>query len=1006
MSANLEINAKDNASKQLERIADSMDKLVKGMNKLTGENDKQEKAFTKISKVYKKFTKDLNPVAKGFEKVAFQSTKLGFIFARGALKAGLGIASRGLSLLGLQALGIAEGFGRLGVKGVQRFAQALSDLVRGSLAAAKRALMDFTKTAFREFTSLDKAGREIAIFAGTVDRSFGNFDENAEVYRKAITGIARQTIFSSGEIAGAMSEIASIGQFETPEQLTFLTETAAALAVATGADMQFAGELLARTMNAFSGVLSDARNASGELLTEQEKMVAVSNVLARAANDSALSMAQLGDAMQYVSPLAVAAGVSLQESVAMVAALSNMGFNASRAGTAIAQALEALTAPSKGAADAMASIDFTAFDDEGRMKDMGTILVELQDRLAQIATDEERLMVMQEMFGTRAGRAMNALMNDTEQYSNLLLSLAEDAEEGFNLIKVANEAMMKSVAGQVSILQGSLEDLRMSIMGALEPLLVNAEGTGILQNLNNLFSNPDIIGTFESLAQSMSNVLQILNNNAETLVTGFGGVFETLINLVGVLVQTFALLFQETENGMSIFGMVTDMFMSIINVLGMVLPLILPAIQRVLAAIMPIFDAVIANFDTFVPFISLFVGTIADLVGIVAPAIVMVIELFSALAPAIFPIISASIRLVKVIAGGVIKIFGVLKNIVEQNQGSFQRIGLAIGMVISIVGDLFSAFFSIVTVIVKFLNPILQILIRIVASVVTAFMGIVSAIKGVTLGFSKIADAISKNLLPAFDRFFNKGDDGFDGIMKDGDGFLKIVQGITNALISAAQNVTKFVLKFKEAQLATTMDEEKRLALQADIDAYKQTIQDLEDSKVSLQDLQDEFDSTKAKSDELENTFGDFDAIEFDFDMDAVDEALADVENSQIAFPVEADLTNLEIDQGIVQLRASDDLQQEAEKAQELFGSISNILAIQDVAGALLGVAAQNINGEGVGNGGAGQPITDNSVTNSNNTAVENITINIGSDETVDIENTEASQIIASTFKRISDGMS
>ena len=54
----------------------------------------------------------------------------------------------------------------------------------------------------------------------------------------------------------------------------------------------------------------------------------------------------------------------------------------------------------------------------------------------------------------------------------------------------------------------------------------------------------------------------------------------------------------------------------------------------------------------------------------------------------------------------------------------------------------------------------------------------------------------------------------------------------------------------------------------------------------------------------------------------------------------------------------------------------------------------------------AGQAVTDNSVNNSNNTAVENININVVSDQSVDVENTDATQMIATTFKRISDGMS
>jgi hypothetical protein len=179
----------------------------------------------------------------------------------------------------------------------------------------------------------------------------------------------------------------------------------------------------------------------------------------------------------------------------------------------------------------------------------------------------------------------------------------------------------------------------------------------------------------------------------------------------------------------------------------------------------------------------------------------------------------------------------------------------------------------------------------------------------------------------------------------------------------------------------------------------------LESSEGFMKNMSD-IDKQQTESRTIDQILEDQEAeLKFDFG-NLEDNKLADVDTSQFAFPVEAEFQNLEVDQGVVQLEASDSLQNQAEKAEELFGSISNILAVQEIAGALLGTAAAGLNGEGVGNGGAGQPITDNSVTNSNNTAVESINIIVGSDGSVVTENTEATEIIASTFKKISDGMS
>ena len=448
-----------------------------------------------------------------------------------------------------------------------------------------------------------------------------------------------------------------------------------------------------------------------------------------------------------------------------------------------------------------------------------------------------------------------------------------------------------------------------------------------------------------------------------------------------------------------------SMFMNIVSVIGQVLTLIIPVVQRILGAVMGLFESVMSNLDTFMPMIAALLNHFADIIIVIIDIVGVFIAIFVSLLPAIQPIISAFVNLIKVIAKGLLQVLGYLKTLIQQNEGSFKRIGLVIGTLISIVGDLARYFFSVVTIVLKFLNPALQLLIRIVAFVVTAFSGVIAMIKGVTLGISKVVEAVSNNMSPAFDRFFNKSENGFDQAVEDSTWFLELIQKITNGIIDAAIAFNKMQRGSAKAKLAITFDEEKRAQIQEDIDRYTKTIADLEDSKMTLEELQEEFDATQAKSEETASTF-EFDEIEFDFDLDALEDGLAQVDIPQMEFPVEGDFSNLEVDEGVVRLQASSNLQEEADKAEQLFGSISNILAVQEVAGALLGTAAAGLNGEGAGAGMAGQPITDNSVTNSNNTAVENITINVGSDETVEIENTEATQIIASTFKKISDGMS
>ena len=1020
--------------KTLNKLELTMQKFMKISDSANKSNAKLANTFSKSNAKILKQAVGFTNLQKSYEKVKLNNDKLnvsvkglavgGMAFLTGKtlqLSAALGkkglvtagnMAARGISLIGQRLIGLNEGFGRIIGGGLRGFTQGLSDLARGAITRAAGALNSFIKKSVSQFSELDKASREIAIFSGTVDSTFSNFGDVSKVFRQTLTNVASQTIYSSEQIAAAMSEIASIGQFETPEQLETLTETAAVLATATGADMEFAGALLARTMNAFSASLEGATSATGVLLTEEEKAVAVANVLARAANDSALSMAQLGDAMQYVSPLAVAAGVSLQESVSMVAALSNMGFNASRAGTAIAQALEALTAPSKGAADAMASIDFSAFDEQGNMKDMGTILMELKDRMSQLSTEEEKLMIMQEMFGTRAGRAMNALMNDTDQYANLLGALAKDAEDNFNLIAEANEAMMQSVAGQFSIFQGQLDGLRMAFIGALEPLLTNVEGTGLLQTLNSLISDPQVITFFETLTNTIGDLIGVVNDSAGTILTGMISVLNMLLPILSLAIEAFAMFFQDLGDGTSIFGAFASVFQIVFDVIASIIPVFMSVFQTIIPVLMPIIQQIGQVIISLLPIIQMLGDFIAQIFVLAAPFIIQFISIIQRLMPTIMGLVGSVMNLFNVLLEALVPVFEMLFTIIEQNMPTIKQLMIAVSNIIDIIAILAPVIIGLIQVALIPIMAAFRILVPIIGLVLSIFNALAPIIK--------ILASIFVSLLVPVIQFVMKIFDGLMFVITTIANGIQIVIGVIGDFLT---NIVKGIVKFVQMFYGTLEDIANKLANLADnlgmsgvanmLRGYARTMghindmadKALESSEGFMKNMSD-IDKQQTESRTIDQILEDQEAeLKFDFG-NLEDNKLADVDTSQFAFPVEAEFQNLEVDQGVVQLEASDSLQNQAEKAEELFGSISNILAVQEIAGALLGTAAAGLNGEGVGNGGAGQPITDNSVTNSNNTAVESINIIVGSDGSVVTENTEATEIIASTFKKISDGMS
>jgi TP901 family phage tail tape measure protein len=909
-------------------------------------------------------------------------------------------ASRGLSLLGQNLIGVNEGFGRLAGGGLNMFQQALSDLVRGTLSRARQALTSFITDAFKQFSRLDKVAREVAIFSGTVDRSFSNFGELAETYRRQITNIAKQTIFSAEEIGRAMTSIASIGQFETPEQLKDVTEVAAALATATGSSFGPAGELLARTMNAFAEELKGAKNAAGELLTEKEKVVAVANILARVANDSALSMAELGDAMQYVSPLAVAAGISLQSSVSMVAALSNMGFNASRAGTAVAQMLEALTAPSAGAAKAMAKLDFSAFDDTGSLKDMGVIIMELKDRLGQLQTEEEQLAITQEVFGTRAGRAMLTLLNNTEQYSQLLRSLAQDSEEGFNLIQVANEEMMKSVAGQVSALEGQLADLRQAFIDALEPLFVNDEKSGILQTINTMLRDPQFVGMIDNIAQAVANLINFLNQNADIL---FGGLLQAVGSLIPILtfaISAFALLFKETEDGRSIFNMLIGVFTKIFNAIARVLPIVAALIDSFLRAFIPVLDIILDNLDEFMPLLVTLAKAFAQMFYIAAPVMTALAELFVEFAPLINDLVLVFVNLLLPVFSALASVALYVIEVIKENQDEINDLIIGLGRLFHAIVQMLPTLITLGQIFVDVAVAILPLINMILSLIVVVAEHLAVGLhkgQGNLVAFAKLVEFIVNVIADAFS-FMSQS------ILEN--------LGIADEATKAFSNLVEREANMFQIKVIGMLE----LAAQA-----AEAAGNTEAAAKYREDIQDILDANAAAQEELDKVIFDFDKqfeglddfnmddfaidIEFEYDTGEIDRLIAEVENSQLDFEDSIPDEDLIFEPGNVQLTLPDELENQIEENEALFGSISNILAVSEVAGALLGNAALNMNGQGDASG-TGDSITDNSVNNSNNTSVDNVNVYITSDGALDSDaDTSTADKAMDVIKAVAGGL-
>lgn len=186
-----------------------------------------------------------------------------------------------------------------------------------------------------------KAGGVLAVGAAAVAAGFGFAVKTAADFEKQVSAIAavsgatgpeldairekalqlgKDTSFSASEAAAAMEELIKAG-LTTEETLNGAADAAVALAAAGGVDIPTAATLAANAMNAFN--------------LEAEDLNSVVDQIAGAANASAIDVGEFGQSLQQVGAVANLAGLSFEDTAVAIAQLGNAGIKGSDAGTSL-----------------------------------------------------------------------------------------------------------------------------------------------------------------------------------------------------------------------------------------------------------------------------------------------------------------------------------------------------------------------------------------------------------------------------------------------------------------------------------------------------------------------------------------------------------------------------------------------------------------------------------------------------------------------------------------------
>lgn len=543
------------------------------------------------------------------------------------------------------------------MKGAIKQSEKLESAMSGGLGfgimagIGQSAFQAVTGSAKAFVSSIIDTGSEFQSQMSRVQAISGATGQEFEKLRKQALQLGADTSFSASSVAEGMENLSAAG-FTVNETISAMPGLLD-MAAASGEDLASSSDIAASTLRGFGLAASD--------------MGHVADVLAENANKTNAAVADTGDAMKYVAPLARAAGISFEETAAAIGIMSNAGIKGTQAGTTLRGALARLSKPTDEMTAAMQELGISFYDSDGKMKSLSEQVGIMQSALGGL-TEEEKNNYLVTLYGQEALSGMTALINEG---SGTLSSLTKSYENCDGAAQKAADTMLNNFGGAMEQLKGSIETLGITIFDSMSGGLTKLAnfGTEVINSIVEGFENGGVAGAFQSvftliegqfsswLPQMIQQGYNLVLNFSEGFASGFPGVlskvldfiqgigeklaaaapvfiskgFEILSNLVRGISEALPMLIAKVPEIISTFAnIINDNFPTIlmkgVELIGQLIMGIIQAIPTLVANIPQIVTAIVDVIQAFnwlqlgSKIITLFKNGIMSMIGVVKGA--------------------------------------------------------------------------------------------------------------------------------------------------------------------------------------------------------------------------------------------------------------------------------------------------------------------------------------------------------------------------------------------------
>lgn len=331
-----------------------------------------------------------------------------------------------------------------GLKSIRKQAQQISDefLKMGrTLTTIGVAMAIPIALATKRFADFDDQMRTVKAVSQSSEVEFQRLTETAK-------RLGATTSFTAVEVAQMMTELGRAGF--TAAQIDVMTAAVLNLARASGTEGAVAAGIMAATIRQFGLDATDAAR--------------VADVLTAAANKTFNTVESLGEALSYAGPVAADFGMSIEQTLALLGALGNVGIQGSEGGTAVRRLLALSAAEAKEWGD---NFGVTMLDTAGNVRPLIDVLEEIRTATAGMGT-AERGAKFKEAFGILGITAASSLGKNAVNVRELEAALLKAGGTAANTAK----EMDAGLGGSLRILLSAVEGVAIAIGEALAPVLM------------------------------------------------------------------------------------------------------------------------------------------------------------------------------------------------------------------------------------------------------------------------------------------------------------------------------------------------------------------------------------------------------------------------------------------------------------------------------------------------------------------------------------------------------